>query len=57
MKKDLNDRASSRDASGPLFDLIDGSQSGGKPDGRDQGFQETTRTTTWNLPGPSGTRD
>ena len=45
MKRDfrLNDRASSRDASGRLFDLIYGpfSQSGGKPDGRDQGFQAT----------------
>ena len=38
MKRDfrLNDRASSRDASGRLFDLIYGpfSQSGGKPDWR-----------------------
>ena len=46
MKRDfrLNDRASSRDASGRLFDLVYGpfSQSGGKPDGRDQGFQATT---------------
>ena len=39
----LNDRASSRNASGRLFDLIYGpfSQSGEKRDGRDQGFQAT----------------
>ena len=45
MKRDfrLNDRASSRDPSGRLFYLIYGpfSQSGGKVDGRDQGFQAT----------------
>ena len=49
MKRDfqLNDRASSRDASGRLFDLIYGpfSQSGGKPDGRDQGFQAIMKSS------------